>query len=238
MDLQKLKGCGPKTLEQLHQVGITSLADLMHLYPRRYDMRQLEEEVSSKAGYYLAVVLTKPTIFAIRRNLKKVQFKAEILGQTITVSLFNQTHWMRHLSPGIKCVVFGQFNQPMTAQRCYLDKSFKEGIFPVYGLKKITDSKVQGFIKEALDTLEVKEYLPRFIVDKYRLIPYKEALIKRHFPLHLDEIESLEKREKVSFLFQRQLEQAILIQKGLKTPKEVSLKDIETDISTLPFEHQ
>ena len=199
-------------------------------------MRQLEEEVSSNTGYYQAVVLTKPTIFAIRRNLKKVQFKAEIFGQTITVSLFNQTHWMRHLSPGIKCVVYGQFNQAMTAQRCYLEKSFKEGIFPVYGLKKMADSKIQGFVKETLNTLEVREILPRFIVKKYALMPYKEAILKRHFPEQLSELDALEKREKVSFLFQRQLEQAALLKKGLKTPKEVSLKDIEIDISKLPFE--
>ena len=236
MDLQKLKGCGPKTLEQLHQGGITSLEDLIHLNPRRYDIRQFEEEVSSNAGYYQAVVLTKPSIFAIRRSLKKVQFKAEIFGQTITVSLFNQTHWLRHLSPGVKCVVYGVFNQPMTAQRCYLDTSFKEGIFPVYGLKKVSDSKVQGFIKEALETLEVKENLPAFIVKKYALMPYKEALNKRHFPLHEEELEPLEYREKVSFLFHRQLEQAALLKKGLKTPKNVSIADIEPFIRKLPFD--
>jgi len=236
MNLQKLKGCGPKTALQLHQSGITSYEDLIHLNPRRYDIRQLEEDVSSEAGYYKAVVLTKPSIFAIRRNLKKVQFKADIMGQTITVSIFNQTHWLRHLSPGVKCVVYGMFNQPMTAQKCYLEKSFKEGIFPVYGLKKIADTKIQGFIKEALNTLELRENLPLFIVKKYQLMPYQEALIKRHFPRSFDDIEALEKREKVSFLFHRQLEQAALIQKGLKPPKDVSMLNIEEDIQHLPFE--
>lgn len=235
MELEKLKGCGPKTAQQLQQAGIHSSEDLLHLIPRRYDIRHLEDTMTSEVGYYQAVVLTKPTIIAIRKNLKKIQFKAQIFDQTFTVALFNQTHWLRHLSPGVQCVVYGTLKQPMTALKCYLDRSFKEGIFPVYGIQKVSDTKLQGFIKDILETFQVTENLPAFVVEKYQLMSYSKALTKRHFPESLECLEKLETREKVSFLFHHQLAQAAHIKKGLKTPKKVSINDLNAEISALPF---
>ena len=235
MDLNNIKGCGPKTVELLNKAGIRGLEDLIQLTPRRYDIRRLEDSVSLTAGYYKAVVLTQPTIFAIRRSLKRLQFKATVMNETISVSLFNQTHWYTHLKPGTECVLFGVYNAKMTAQKCYLSKTFKEGIFPIYGIKKIADSKLQNFIKEAIDILGIKENLPAFMLEKYQLESYKTALIKRHFPEDLDDLDALENRDKISFLFNRQLEQAAVMNQALKPPKKVSFRDLEGPITHLPF---
>lgn len=236
MELTSLKGCGPKTAEHLKTADINSVEDFTTLIPRRYDVRHLETEVSLSAGYYPAVVLTKPTIFAIRRNLRRLQFKAEIFGETITLSLFNQIHWLKHLAPGVEIVVYGVFNSPMTAQKCYLKKSFKAGIMPVYGIKKVADTKVQQFVLDAIHQVELKENLPTFMVDKYHLTPYHLGLIKRHQPEDLEDLIPVELRDKVTFLFSRQLEQIHRIQQGLKIQKKVSIAEIDTEIKSLPFE--
>jgi ATP-dependent DNA helicase RecG len=236
MELTSLKGCGPKTAEHLKAADIHSVEDFTTLIPRRYDVRHLETEVSLSAGYYPAVILTKPTIFAIRRNLRRLQFKADIFGETITLSLFNQIHWLKHLAPGVEIVVYGVFNHPMTAQKCYLKKSFKAGIMPIYAIKKVADPKVQQFVLEAIRHIELKEDLPTFMVDKYHLTPYHLGLIKRHQPEDLEDLIPVELREKVTFLFSRQLEQIHRIQQGLKIQKKVSIAEIETEIKSLPFE--
>jgi ATP-dependent DNA helicase RecG len=236
MELTSLKGCGPKTAEHLKAADIHSVEDFTTLIPRRYDVRHLETEVSSSAGYYPAVVLTKPTLFAIRRNLKRLQFKAELFGETITLSLFNQVHWLKHLAPGVEIVVYGVFNRLMTAQKCYLKKSFHPGIMPVYGIKHVADAKVQQFVLDAIYHVELKENLPAFMVEKYQLIPNQKGLIKRHQPQDLDDLIPVERRDKVTFLFIRQLEHIHLVEQGLKIQKNVSIKDIDPEIKALPFE--
>ncbi len=235
MELTHLKGCGPKTAEHLKAAGIDSLEALIRLHPRRYDLKAIEDTQMSEAAYYHAVVLTKPTIFAFKKNLKRLQFKATVLGESITISLFNQTHWLTHLAPGVEMVIYGVFKRPMTAQKCYLKKSFLEGIMPVYGLKKVADSKLQQFILEAMTHLDLKEDLPPFMVQKYQLAPLKEGLLKRHNPKDIADLEAAEKRDKVTFLFSRQLEQAYLIKNDIKPRYDVDIKTLDGYINKLPF---
>ena len=114
-------------------------------------------------------------------------------------------------------------------------------IIPIYPLTyNLSQNVLRGIIENAITLVNNKlpETLPKYILDKYKLLGTNEAIKKIHFPENFDEFEKARKRLVFEELLGMQL--ALLNLKnayesdnnGIQFSKDVKMSDV---INTLPF---
>ena len=103
------------------------------------------------------------------------------------MSIFNRP-WVSAFEVGKTISIFGKYEggSRITAMT-YNFKPLKEqlGIFPVYNIREgITQKDIIKYIEKAWNVLQdqVEDFLPKDILEKYRLIPKKQALYFIHHP--------------------------------------------------------
>ncbi len=111
IELTALKGAGAKLSTRLAEIELTSVADLLHHYPRRYVDRSRRADVAD------LVVGTEATVFgevvrvsARRTRNRRALVEAVVSDGTsqLSVTFFNQAWRERQLSPGTEAAFFGK----------------------------------------------------------------------------------------------------------------------------------
>lgn len=236
MQLNTLPGIGPKTLEKLTDLKIATVEDLLLTVPKSYDERTLSQVKEETPAYYLATVKSAPKIFSIRRNLKRLTCKIEVLGEPVQMALFNQTHWFHQLQVGIKIVIYGTLNPSMTVQKVFLAANFKPGIIPNYRLKKLSDTRIQGFVEKAFERLTIPESLPPKIREIFHLKSRHETLYQAHFPQSMADVEAFFKWQKIAYLTHREAGRLKGDEPLRDAHKPVHLERLDGWIQRLPFQ--
>ena len=106
-----LEGIGPKRLEALEALGITSVLDLLWHYPRRYIDRTRQADLAELAVGDEAVVLATVTKVAERRTRQgrsMVTVDVDDGTGAMSVTFFNQSWRRRQLAPGAEVLLFGK----------------------------------------------------------------------------------------------------------------------------------
>jgi ATP-dependent DNA helicase RecG len=236
MKLSELKGCGEKRIKRLEEENIVSIETLISYLPKKYEHHHLYVPSPIEARYFDATVTSRPKIAYIRKNLKKLTCKVNVLNQTYTLSLFNQTHWMRHLNESVKIVVYGTLDNTINAQKIFLKSTFIEGLIPFYKLKGIPDKTFQKWLEESFLYLDFKEDLSETLIDKYGLIDKKTMFHTLHFPKNLDALNQAFKTQKVRFLIDYLSQRKPRKETSLKPKKTLDLTALKKRIDALPFE--
>ena len=99
MDLQVIKGLGPKTIKALNEYGITSPEELIEFYPYRYELIMPSVLNNTDENTTLTInvtVVTTGTISYIKKNFNVLRFKATTFGKIINVSIFNRAYLKRN----------------------------------------------------------------------------------------------------------------------------------------------
>ena len=157
MELQDLKGVGPKILELLNKLNIFTIEDLISYYPYRYnvykpiDLHDCEGDISVAIN---ATIETTPKIAYIKRNFNRLSFKALTSNLLINVTIFNRAFLYKHLDVGKEITIIGKYDR---MKNTFVANDIKLGflnqvkIEPVYhvikGLKK---SNLRVYIQESL----------------------------------------------------------------------------------------
>ena len=70
MELENIKGVGPKMKQLLANININSIQDLLEYYPYRYNFIVYKKlsELENESGYLKCTILTDPKTFYIRKN--------------------------------------------------------------------------------------------------------------------------------------------------------------------------
>ena len=103
MEIEKLKGVGPKTASIFKNNGIETIEDLISYYPFRYDIikRSNIEELNDEDSIIIdGIVETNPTIFFFGKKKSKISFKFNTGKYLVNVVLFNRTFLKGKLTPG------------------------------------------------------------------------------------------------------------------------------------------
>lgn len=235
-----LKGVGPKRAELLQkELGMNTYGQLLHHYPFRYIDRTRFYKISELTPelplvQVIGKILSKETI----GEKHKKRIVAKFADETGIMDLvwFQSLKWVdENVLRGSTYIAFGKpnwFNNSFSISHPDLEHyPRKQGVTgnltlqPIYHTtekmkKSFLDSKgLQKLIQNIIELHinEVKETLPRYILEKYKLISKKEALIQIHFPANTQMLQHAERRLKFEELFFIQLQ--LLHNKQLRSLK-------------------
>ncbi len=206
----------------LNRLGLKTVGDLLHLFPRRHNRvvkiaeLQINEEHSVAASLW-----TSPSPPNPRHPLKIVE--ADFVDETGTIRVvwFNQPYMARNLKSGARYVLSGRvttFNgrRSMNAPHLELvnagsslEKLAEHGrLFPVYPLSEgITQQSMRKIVREALGRAasSVKDGLPVDILKRNGFLRLERALWQAHYPDDPSSYEAARRRIAFEELFMQQL---------------------------------
>ena len=251
MDIQYVKGIGPKRAYKLNKLGIFTLKDLLYYFPRQYEDRNNLKKIAQLQNEDKATI--KAVILGITTSNPKKGMtltKVDIKDETGYAKLvfFNQPYISNAFKSGDTILVFGKVKKEfknIELSSCeieHLSNAPKNTckIMPIYPLTfGVTNKEIMSIIKSVLSNKElvIKEYLPKAIIDKYKLCSIDYAIKNIHAP-------SSKENFKIA-LYRIIFEEFLILQlglfmfkngvtevEGIKFKENDKLKDI---IDSLPF---
>ena len=222
--IQFLKGIGPAKAKLFERLEISSIADLLHYYPRTYQDRR---EDAPNAG------LNPPSLVVFKGRVLRVQsiparsvlifkaFLADEKNNQIECTWFKKRsfHSLRFdpfaalkkdFKMNAEIWVIGRrekrndfFDNKISVEEYYpaqaTDTAWHAGrITPIYGLTEgLSNKQFRQFMQEALREADAKnqpDILPPFLTEKHRFLASSQALRAIHFPNSLAELENARAR--------------------------------------------
>jgi ATP-dependent DNA helicase RecG len=201
--IEYLKGIGPQKAALLNtELGIFTYRELLEHYPFRHEDRTKFYNIAEITEDYPYVQL-RGTIdnIQLQGEGSKKRLIAQLSDATGTVELiwFQGIQWvMPKLKRGIEYIVFGKpnlfgrrFNIAHPEIEPYIaGQSETTALTPVYPTteklrKRFLDSKGIALLqKNLLEAVykHIEENLPPSVMEKYKLMPRRQALLNVHFP--------------------------------------------------------
>ena len=247
MDINIVKGVGPKVLEYFNNKDIYTINDLLEYYPYRYNIIKLinirEIPDSDTVVTIKGIIDTEPRVSYIKK-LNKMTFRLNSDGILVNVTIFNRAFYKNNLKIGRVINVVGKYDK---LKNSFIASDIKFDIIrgvkiePIYHL--INGIKNNGLHKLILECLnynyKVDDYIPEYLINKYKFIDKKSFYEKIHNPLNINDIKNAKLRgiyeEFFIFMFKMNYlkHQYDLDNRGLKR---VVDKDLVNEfINKLPF---
>lgn len=223
-----LKGVGPKKAELLSkELGISTFFDLLNYFPFRYIDKSRVYKVKdiNNDNTYFQLIGTVSNLVKVGDKRAKY-ITATFTDDTGSIELiwFRGIQWvMNRFTSGKKYLLFGKpsvfknrFNFAHPEIEDYDPEKFRvsgqrlEGIYSSTEKLKNSGLGTRGISKLIRELLiqsnnYIEETLPAYIIDKYRLMPRKEAYINAHIPESTVVIEKARNRLKFEELLFLQL---------------------------------
>lgn len=226
-DIQFLKGVGPKRAELLNkELNIFTGKDLLFHFPFRYIDRTKFYKIAD-ISENLPNIQAKGIItnFQTKGSGRKTYLTADFYDETGKIELiwFKGTKWVKQsLMSGKEYIVFGKparYGRKINIAHPEIDKpedaekkitSSLQAVYPSTEklaknniTSKVFRKIIAGLLEASLP--EITETLPLYIVKKYRLLPFREAIINIHFPENAEKLKRALYRLKFEELFYIQL---------------------------------
>ncbi len=221
--IQFLKGVGEARAKSLSKQGIYSIGDLLRNYPRAYEdwnnTTLLRDAQINESICVRAIVAQNPQVVKINGGRILVKTVISDGSDYIPVTFFNNKYVKDQLVEDQEYLFFGKItldkynNKTMLSPR--FEKSLeKQRIRPIYKATASMPSKTtERLVETALREIKgnVQEIIPEYIVKKYRLMSFEDALRAIHFPESEAQL-ALAKRRLI-------FEELLLLQMGLMSEK-------------------
>ena len=244
--LESIKGIGPKLKDKLIRNNIYDCFDLINKFPSRYEIYQLTTLSDAVDGIRVTLegkVSSSPIVSYIRKNFNRLSFKVIIEGRSFNVSIFNRDYLRNILDVGIDIVLTGTIDRlksTFTATTLKLKKNFKNEIEAIYNVEGVSDSQFNKIVKLAIEEYSylITDDLPVALVNKYKLIKYKELLKIVHNPSTMKDLEKITRRIKYEelFKFEFKIQYIRLKNKARKSiVKKYDINEVKRFIKELPF---
>ena len=195
-EIQFVKGIGPKRADKLHKLNIFTLKDLIYYFPRQYEDRSKVKKINqleNEEKVTIKGVITRMDSYSPKKGMNIIRMDMRDDTGYIKLSFFNQEYIKRAFKSGDSIVVFGKVK---------IENNFKEfvpieiehysskpqsncKIEPIYPLTYgLSNKELQGIIRSVLtkEEFKVKEYLPTYILEKYKLCGIDFAVRNIHSP--------------------------------------------------------
>ena len=247
--IQFLKGVGEARAKSLAKQGIYSIGDLLRNYPRAYEdwnnTTLLRDAQINESICVRAFVAQNPQVVKINGGRILVKTVISDGSDYIPVTFFNNKYVKDQLIEDQEYLFFGKITIDKYNNRTMLSPRFeksleKQRIRPIYKATSAMPSKTtERLVETALREIKgnVQEIIPEYIVKKYRLMSFEDALRAIHFPESEEQL-ALAKRRLI-------FEELLLLQMGLLCEKteggnrsSIPIKNDYTEdfYSTLPFD--
>ena len=229
MPLKYIKGVGEKRAELLMKLGIHSLYDLVHFYPRTYldmtDIVPIENIIPDSVCCFRATLGYDMTEHKIRNGL--TLYKTVLFDDTGTVhlTLFNNKYLATSLHEGEEYIFYGKVTfskRGLEMTSPTIEKADGNAMLkPIYPLTAgLTNNILCKIIANALKVYGEKgerDIIPESIRHEYKLCHGAFALKNIHFPGSKKDLEIAKKRLIFEELLTLQL--GIRLLKGRNTDK-------------------
>ncbi len=248
MQLSKLKGLGPKTLDTLKNININTIDDLVNYYPYRHDiiiLDDIKEAVDKQNVIIECIVDSVPLTRRFRANMTSLTFRAMSSKKMIAVIIFNRAFLKTQLKPGTTVTVFGKYDaakNTVIASDIKFEKLVSGSIESVYHLTSgLTSKSLKKYINEALLTYDnYIDYIPDYLNQKYNFISKKDAVNMIHNPKNEEEVKQalikLKYEELFEFMFKINYMKEINKENKAGYIRNIDPEEISKFIRTLPFE--
>lgn len=248
-DIQYLKGVGEARAKVFAKQNIHTISDLLRNYPRTYEdwnfVTPIRDAQLNESVCFKAIVAEPASVVKISGG--KILVKTAIADGTdyMHIVFFNNKYVKEQLKENEEYLFFGKVTENKYGAKTMLSPRFekagdKQRIRPIYRASSSLSSKnIEKLVETALKELDgnIPEIIPEYLIKKYRLMPFADALRAIHFPKSEKEL-SLAKRRLI-------FEELLLLQMGLLWQKSSSTGRVaprmvadfsKAFFSTLPFD--
>lgn len=250
-DVKYIKGVGPNRVKSLNKLGIYTLEDLLTYFPRGYEDRSETKKISELQDGDKVTIEARCIVPVSTRMLGRYKSieRTVVTDETdnLTITWFNQTYISKQFLRGEKYRIYGkvsvkngvkEMNSPIFDP---IDKKNNTGkIIPAYPLiHEIKLSTIRKVIESGLELAgDLEETIPEYLVKKYNLMDYNQAIHQIHFPDDFNVFKKARTRLVFDELMGMQLGLLELRNKnaketkGIEYSKDVQMSDV---INDLPF---
>lgn len=207
LSLRELKGVGEKTEKLFQKVGVRTTQELLHYYPRNYDVYEEPRPIREiKEGCVATISCTVVT--TVRMNQARGLQILTITGADATGRLpvvwFNAPYLRTTLRKGSVFVFRGrvvrrQNGLKMEHPEIFTPAAYQEllhSLQPIYGLTAgLSNKTVVKLVRQLLEEKSlVTEFLPEDLRERFHLAEENYALQAIHFPGSMEELLTARKR--------------------------------------------
>jgi len=244
--LSQIEYITPKQVSYFKKSNIFTVEDLLLNYPSKFDDYTIIPLKEAQPGVSLTIagiVQSKATVTSVKTKLSVMNFYIDVEGHKIRISIFNRHFLKTRLFYGVYVRLTGKFSDNMksfTAAEIHFEE-LGSNINPVFGIKGITDAKVLEIKEKVFEDFgdEIKDIFPDYLLQKYDLIPYHDALKYINIPENTEEINQAIKRIKFEELFLYQMKIKYMFYMRKHFPQGVAInydrQKVSQFIDRLPF---
>ena len=199
--VSNLYGAGKTTIEQLGRLGVSTVGDLLRLWPRAWEDRSRYNTLSEWNTFHklnVPVTIMDQQWFGYGRmkTLKLIVCDSE--GTRGELACFNRPFLEKSFPEGTKALVYGSFSVKYGAiQSSSFDieqyDTAERRILPVYPLTQgLTQTKLRKLIEQALNSYArgIDSELPADVLNKYGYPDKRTVLFAMHRPASMQEAEN------------------------------------------------
>jgi len=250
LDIQYVKGVGPKRAKLLKKLGINTVEDLLFYFPKDYENRsdilKIEDLKVGEKQTFRGYIAGSPREI---KTSKVIITKVPVKDGTGAVELvwYNQPYIKNNFKIGEEYIINGklQFKYgQLIVENPVLEKSedfrLNTGrIVPIYGLTEgLTQNAIRKIMFNALKDYvqEIEEFFDEEFLFEKGLMDIKNALININFPQNEAYLEQAKYRFKYQELFLLQMA-LFLMKRSVKGKKGIKFERVELKpfLMGLPF---
>lgn len=199
--VSNLYGAGKTTVEQLNRLGVSTVGDLLRLWPRAWEDRSRYNTLSEWNTFHklnVPVTIMDQQWFGYGRmkTLKLIVCDSE--GTRGELACFNRPFLEKSFPEGTKALVYGSFSVKYgSIQSSSFDieqyDTAERRVLPVYPLTQgLTQTKLRKLIEQALNSYArgIDSELPADVLNKYGYPDKRTVLFAMHRPASMQEAEN------------------------------------------------
>ena len=207
-NITAVKGIGEKTAKLFQKIGVETVEELLHYYPRAYDEFKEPQPIAELKEDTIAAVsgILAKTADVVRYGARLQVTTAGLRdsGGTLALAWYNMPYLRGTLKAGERFIFRGRVIKKrgrltMEQPEIYRPEQYAKVVSsmqPVYGQTKGLGNKtIAKAVTEALTMRQMeREYLPAGLREKYGLAEINYALEHIHFPANREELMFSRKR--------------------------------------------
>lgn len=226
MDIQYVKGVGEVRSKRFRRLGVDTLMALLRFYPRAYEdwshIYTIFDAPEGETCCVDGVVAYPPEEKRISGGRLLVKTAATDGDNLLYLLFFNNRYVADALREGESYLFYGKIERdPYSGHLQMISPQYrKKGLTPpvmqpiYHQTEKLSSKTIANCVRAALQAAggDIEETLPLSLLQKYRLLPLREALERIHFPRNEADVEA--SRRRLAFEELLTLELGLLGQRG------------------------
>lgn len=204
INIQFIKGVGEKRAQLFNKLGIFSVDDLIHYYPRKYEDWSNTVSVYNapydEPCFIKATMITPVKESLIRKGLTLYKCNFTDGENTIQVTIFNNKYLAKSLRTFDDYILYGKLERNFTKSFMSSPQIEKvesaDKIHPIYpATDKLNSRAIAKVVETALNSIDfIPETLSDDIKTEYGLCSLDWAIRQIHFPDKMENVEIARKR--------------------------------------------